>query len=382
MPRLATIHECQQQFHALFPALSRPLTKSLAALTCGVVWSGTCSLPQAAASLPTPASVPSTTRRFQRLLANARLDVEGCQQALSRQVLARRQGRLDLLLDATTTGATARRAGTQTLVLALAAQRRALPLGWQSWTADQSGQDWGSAQERLFAAIEAVRPATTAVVVMADRGLSGGPLVRRLRALGWHYLLRVICTTRVQQPDGQIVEIGALAPQPGTATLLEGVKVYPPRSKPGKHWQSDWTEAITTNVVAVWRTGDPEAWLLITDLPAERRRCAEYRRRTWEEELFRDLKRVGWGWQMSRVRAPERVMRLLLVLAIATLWMLALGQRVVRHGWRRQLEAPSRRCYSRFQLGRRWVARLLARERPLRCRLHCYPVSYALPKLS
>lgn len=48
-------------------------------------------------------------------------------------------------------------------------------------------------------------------------------------------------------------------------------------------------------------------------------RCAEYHRRTCEEERFRDLKRVGWQWQQSRVQAPERVQRLLLLLALARL---------------------------------------------------------------
>ena len=111
-----------------------------------------------------------------------------------------------------------------------------------------------------------------------------------------------------------------------------------------------------------WRLGDKDPWLLATDLPATFARCADYLRRTWEEELFRDLKRVGWQWQQSRVRQPARVERLLVVLALATLWMLALGRQVLHRGWRPQLEERSRRCYSRFQLGRRWVQRCLATD--------------------
>lgn len=382
MPRQATVHECQRQLQQMPPDLSRPIHKSLSAFVCGVVWSGSCTLSRVATSLPGAARLPSSERRFQRVLANPRFTVEPCQSQLSKHVLAHRRGRLDLVLDATTTGATAHQSGTQSLVLAVAERGRALVLGWRCWQADAPGQDWGQAQTELFAQVEAHRPAETEVVVMTDRGLSGAPLVARLQAHGWHYLVRVTRTTRVQLASGAVVEIGDLAPRPGTATLLTGVHVYAPRSKPADHWISDWKQAVTTNVVAVWPAGEREAWLLITDLPAERRRCREYRRRTWEEELFRDLKSLGWGWNRSRIRAPERVARLLLVLALATLWMLAVGQRVVRRGWRPQLEAASRRTFSRFQLGRRWIERQLARGHPLLLTFHLYPVSYAPLKLS
>jgi hypothetical protein len=87
---------------------------------------------------------------------------------------------------------------------------------------------------------------------------------------------------------------------------------------------------LTANVVAVWPRGHAEPWLLVTDPPPTRACGREHRHRTWEEALFRDLKSVGWGWQVCRVRDPERVARLLL--ALATLWMLAVTQRVVKRG--------------------------------------------------
>lgn len=382
MPHSQTLHQCQHDLHRLFPSLSLPVQRSVAALLYGIVAGGSCTLNRAAAWLPTTARLPSTERRFQRLLANPGMHVPTCQTDLIRQVLGNRHGRLDLLLDATTTGATAHQPGTQSLVLALGERARAIPLSWQCWRADAPGQNWGQAQVELFAQVDALRPADTQVVVMADRGLSGAPLVHRLQHHGWHYVLRVVRTTRVRLTNGTVVEIGTLVPQPGTTCMLTGVQIYAPRRKPGRQRVRDWDAAVTTNVVAVWKVGDPEPWLVITDLPATRRRCLEYRQRTWEEALFRDLKGTGWHWQRSRVRDPERVARLLLVLAVATLWMLALGQRVVRNGWRTWLEPRSRRCLSRFQLARRWVTWLQARGQPIPCYLAGYPVTRAPVKLS
>src|SRR5215207_504335 len=170
-----------------------------------------------------------------------------------------------------------------------------------------------------------------------------------------------------RRPDGTVGPIGDLAPEPGTAMCVAGGRAYAPRTKPAAHWVSDWDAAPTLNAVAVWRRGDKDPWLLLTDLPARPRRCADYRRRTWEEELFRDLEGLGWGWDKSRVRAPERVTRLVAVLALATLWVAAVGQRVLRDGRRPLLEDRGRRCCSRIQLGLRWAKRLAATGDHLPC---------------
>ncbi len=376
------LHEITTQVESLFPQLSRPLTNSLAALTCGVVRAQSATLSRASAAAPGPAQDTSKLRRAQRLLANPGLEVDTIQSALAAQILASQAGRLDLILDATTTGATAHFGGLHTLMLALRDHGRALPLCWQCWPAHQSGQDWASAQKRFFVRVEQVRPANTDVVLMADRGLSGAPLIQRLQAHGWHYLLRVIEKTRIQLPDGRVRMLKELVSQPGDEVLLTAVRMYAPRHKPGAHRVSEWEEASVTNVVIVWPVEADQPWYLVTDLPAERRRCAEYRQRTAIEELFRDLKSRGWGWDRSRVREPQRVAALLVVLTIATLWMLALGQRVVRYGHRRHLEPGSRRWYSRFQLGLRWLERLVTEGKPVPCYLRLLPEARAPVKLS
>lgn len=297
--------------------------------------------------MPGAAHDASKQRRAQRLLANVRLDVARAQRRLAARVLSRRHGRVDLLLDATTTGATAHQAGTTTRCFALAWHQRAVPLVWRTWRADAPGQDWQAAIRELAQVLQALLPADAQVVVLADRGLSGSPLARLCREVGWHFLLRVTRHARVRRTDGSVCPLMDLVPQPGTRCCLQAVTLYAPRHKQrpaAGGWVSDWSAGLVAQVVAVWRrqqagTQPEEAWLLVTDLPATLARCSEYRRCTWEEELFRDLKDLGWQWQQSRVRRPERVARLLLVLALATLWIVALAQRVVGRGWRPLLEA-------------------------------------------
>jgi hypothetical protein len=68
--------------------------------------------------------------------------------------------------------------------------------------------------------------------------------------------------------------------------------------------------------------------VLLTDLPPERVGPAWYGLRAWIELGFRALKGVGWHWERTRRTNPDRVARHWLVLAVATLWVLAYGTRV------------------------------------------------------
>jgi hypothetical protein len=371
MSRRQMLHDCERSVQALLPELPRPEGKALAALVLGIVLAVRVGLGSAAAAAPGAATDRSKQRRVQRLLANDRFDVARAQRRLLARIV-RHGGRLDLLLDATTTGATAAFPGVVTLMLAVGWHGRALPLAWRCWRADEPGQDWTAATRALFDAVAAALPADAQAVVLADRGLSGANLARAAAERGWHFLLRVQRATRLRLADGAVVPIGDLAPRAGAAAArIAGARVYAPRTK-GTAWTSHWDRALVANAVAVWPRGAAEPWLLVTDLPPTRARCREYRHRTWEEALFRDLKSFGWGWDKSRLRAPERVARLVLALALATLWVAATAQRVVKHGRRRLVDDRSRRTLSYFQIGHRFILRLLANDTPAPCLLHLW----------
>jgi hypothetical protein len=344
----------------------------------GIVAAGTAVLSRAAAAAPGEATDRSKQRRAQRLLANPRFDAPRAQRRLLQRILAHPRQRVHLLVDAVTTGDTTTQPGTQTVMLALAWHGRALPLLWRSWQADAPGQCWMDAIAALCQVLAAELPAATAVVLMADRGLSGERLATIAATQGWDYLLRVQGHGFIRTRDGWTGPVRDLVPCPGTQAIREAVQIWPNDhsvrvSKKRVTSYLDWTRCKTTNVVAVWLAEDREPWLLLTNLPATRQRVREYRRRTWEEELFRDLKSFGWQWQQSRVRRPERVERLLVLLALATLWVCCTSQRVIRRGWRHFLEERSRRCYSRFQLGLRWIRRQFATDGPIRCTLVLWP---------
>ena len=366
MDRDQLVQELGHAMEDLLQDLPRPERTLLPALTASVVLEGSVAMARLGAGIPGLAQDRSKERRVQRLLANPRYAVSRLQRRLAARVLQHTQGRLHLLLDATTTGATRRHPGTVTLMLAIAHRGRAVPLLWTTWTTDAPDQQWRVAIRAMGETLQPLLPAGTEIVLLADRGLTGRPLVETARALGWHFTLRAKANATIKCGEHEPQTFGSLVPEPGSRRSVTEAAIWVPQPKSHHQGaQPDWTRACHANLVAVWRTGDAEPWLLVTDLAASRVRCTEYRTRTWEEALFRDLKSMGWNWQASRLQSGERVARLLGILVLATLWMLGVGERVRRRGQRILLEERSRSCYSLFQLGRRAIHRCLTNNQPL-----------------
>ena len=125
-------------------------------------------------------------------------------------------------------------------------------------------------------------------------------------------------------------------------------------------------EAIwQANVSVTWTTdkdGKPEMVAVMTNQIACRARLREYAKRMSIEQSFRDDKSGGFDLEHTRLQHAERVNRLLLATAIATLWCHELGEFVLKHAeeFRRQVDPSLQRTLSLFQLGLRWLKRSLA----------------------
>jgi hypothetical protein len=78
-------------------------------------------------------------------------------------------------------------------------------------------------------------------------------------------------------------------------------------------------------LLAFWEPGHAEPWLVLTDLPPAAANPAWYAWRMWVEQGFRAVKSGQWQWQRTRMADPERAARLWAVLALATVWAVAVG---------------------------------------------------------
>jgi hypothetical protein len=319
--------------------------RALALFSLGVALATHCGLARAAAMVPGVALVPSITRRFERFLASERLDVPAIRSAVAARVLGAAGGQtVWLALDETHQGRAQPGARFGVLALRLIYRERAFPLAWVCYHPGAAPAPSPILIGRLIREVAAVLPPDARVVLMTDRGLSWPSLLDQCRRVGWSFLGRVQRQTRVTLADGHVGTIGDLAPRPGTRW----------RGRGRAFLKAGWRDL---NLVAVWRRGDDQPWLLVTDLAPDWARCSQYRHRMDEEESFRDDKSSGFDWGHSRVRDPAHMDRLLLVLQLAAAFVLAQGLFVLQHGLRRVLERTDRRTLSLFSLGLRWLDR-------------------------
>jgi len=238
------------------------------------------------------------------------------------------------------------------LAVRLCYRERAIPLAWICYRPGEAQASFPVLIGRLLAEVAALVPPETCVVLMTDRGLSWPSLLDQCRRLGWSCLCRVQGSTRVETADGTCGPIRDRAPRPGTRW----------RGRGRAFLKAGWRDVA---IVAIWRRGDADPWLLVTDLDPTWTRCAQYRHRMDAELSFRDDKSAGFDWDASRVRDPAHMDRLLLVLHLAACFVLAQGLFVLHHGFRSVLERPDRRDLSLFSLGLRWLDRARSHFAPL-----------------
>ena len=81
------------------------------------------------------------------------------------------------------------------------------------------------------------------------------------------------------------------------------------------------------------------------------------------ETLFGSCKARGFGLARTHLTKPEHLDRLILAIAIATCMTLGLGTHLVLSQQTARVDRADRRDLSLFQLGWRWLHRLLALDR-------------------
>lgn len=163
-------------------------------------------------------------------------------------------------------------------------------------------------------------------VSMANIGRSMGGMVKHQIKRCW----RFCSNQRIETAD---------AMRPIVATLLKKRKKklldYPVKRGIAKvlrrvNYRSDG--ALTQSVVVHWPVNLPEkrdeCWFLMTDQPGTARQlCKLYGQRMTIEQLFRDnkSKRNGWSLRDTQITKPDRIDRMLLILAIAYLLLCGIG---------------------------------------------------------
>jgi hypothetical protein len=190
----------------------------------------------------------------------------------------------------------------------------AIPVAWTVLAATEN-HAWRGEWLGMLRQVRVVVPRRFFVSVLADRGVYARWLFQRIVRLGWHPLLR-INTGGTFRPaaSAHYQPLRELAPQPGTQWGGQGTAFQGPRRR------------LNCTLLARWDEGYADPWLLLTDLAPSAGAACGYGLRAWIEQGFKITKRGGWQWQRTRMSAPQRAARLWLAVAVATLWLLSVGE--------------------------------------------------------
>lgn len=373
LPFYQVIH---QRITAALPrAIPQASITRLALLVTGILAAKSAVLAQIAAELDalalTRATPDSIARRLRRTLNDGHLAQVTCYAPVLRHVLdwdqvLRGQRRVVLIVDESS-----KADDLHLFRVALPYWGGSLPLAWCVWQQNVAlpAEFYWTAVDGVLDQVAALLPAALEVVVVADRAYAIPPFIDRLRAYGWHWVLRLTTTGSHRWCD-----------RTGREHALRAV-VRQHVGQAGQRWRArgclfkdaGWRRV---ELVALWAVGQKEALVVITDLGERWGVLALYQRRFWIEPGFRSDKRKGWQWESSQVQGVAHHERLLVGMAWASLVALVVGveaaqQQVVRLGQQARRRARPQVRHAResvFTLGVRALRRWLYQA--TRCALH------------
>ena len=281
-------------------------------------------------------------KRVHRFIANNRVEPVTAMEGVIRKLLRKWPDKRPLLVSFDWTDIRQ----IQTLMAAAVVGGRSIPLCWASIYKNSFDKSRNAFEQSLLRVLRSMIPAHIRVIILADRGFGRTELVRFCQQVGFGYVIRIKPKVFVTV-DGRGCRLDQVPVRRGMCKLLKAV-LYRQR------------DPVCQNVVIRWKKGLPgkrdECWYLMTDIDRRPAAISDlYARRMSVEEFFRDAKsrRNGWSLRDTGIQRPERLDRLILVLAVAYLLLVGIGL-VATEKCRPSMWASNTRTHdlSAFQIGR------------------------------
>jgi hypothetical protein len=281
-----TIYRKVNEFvHCLYPGeLQGSLLRNmntLSAMITGIILCKDTQLPQIALNVPEPIKLPSTEKRFKRLIINEKVDEQIYFLPFIQRVLANLAlEEMVLAIDGSLVGR-----GCTCLMISLIYKNRALPL--------------------VFSIV------------------NGTELQQTLDGFGWKYVSRTSSniTIYINEEPFQIQILPAMLPK-GHCRGRRNCQITHKKYGP-------------VTAVAWWGDDQKEPLFLVTNFLSASKACDYYAMRFTIETFFSDQKSRGFNIDKSHLSCPKRLTRLMYASCLAYLWIiffwyLGIGDRFVQ----------------------------------------------------
>ena len=203
-------------------------------------------------------------------------------------------------------------------------------------------------------------PTGATVFIVGDTEFGPVKVLKQLQTWHWFYILRQKSDTGVWSDDDQQWKpFGSFVQKAGQTNWL-GSREF------------SQTHIYTVNLLAHWKIGEKEPWLLATNLPDAQITLHFYKRRMWIEEMFGDLKDHGFDLESSMLHTFVRLSRLTLAVVLLYVWLVSSGTRTIHNGLRHLVDRNDRRDLSIFQIGLRFIERRIINDLSFHLSLCCY----------
>ena len=218
----------------------------------------------------------------------------------------------------------------------------ALPVAWTVMRGETKGA-WHPLWVKLLACLAPALSPGWQVWVLCDEGLYSKRLFQHICQAGWHPLMRI-------RTQGLYRRQGRRAWRSLEQVAQRGMKAKAFR---GQCFKGD---PLVCSLWVQWASGYEQPCLLVTDIAPKHLKRHVYGLRHWIECGFKDLKRGGLHWEQSKMSCPQRMARLVFVMAVAMVGLVGQGAihadepdpldnvplSPMRRGWIRHLVAAVR----------------------------------------
>jgi hypothetical protein len=194
----------------------------------------------------------------------------------------------------------------QVLMLSVRWGERALPVAWRVEETD--GAIGFATQKDLLDAVSGWLPADQPVILLADRFYGTPEMIGWCRNRGWDYRLR-LKGNLIARHAGRKATTGELAQS--DTHYFENVTLTGKRVK--------------TNIGVIRDPGHAEPWIIAMSGKPNYLSTLDYANRWGIEPMFSDFKSRGFGIEQTQIQYPDRIGRLILVMALALYWAVSTG---------------------------------------------------------
>lgn len=292
---------------------------TLTAMITGIIIGKETQLPQIATNVPERIKLPSTEKRFKRLVINKNVTEQSYFLPFIQSLLSRLDlEEMVLAIDGSLVGR-----GCICLMVSLIYKGRALPLAFTIIR----GKKGHLPEDTHVALVNKLRPlipeSTREVILLGDGEFDGTTLQQTLTGFGWKYVSRTSYNITIYANDEpfQIDILAAMLPQ-GCYKDLQNCKITKKKYGP-------------VTAIAWWGEDHDEPIFLVTNFRSASKACEYYTMRFTIETFFSDQKSRGFNIDKSHLSSPQRLTRLMYASCLAYLWViffwyLGLGDRFVQ----------------------------------------------------